>query len=93
VDILSSVPVRLTPVPTASGPEFEVESILAHRRCGRGYQFLALMWGNPIHNAEWQPARNFIDPNDITTEALHKYIHDHNLDLPLMLTSIKRGGE
>ena len=42
-DILSSIPVRPTPVPTALGPEYEVESTLAHRRRGHGFQFSKLM--------------------------------------------------
>jgi hypothetical protein len=53
LDISSSVPVRRTPVPTALGPEYKVEYILAHRRRGRGYHFLVLMKGDPIHDAEW----------------------------------------
>lgn len=93
LDISSPVPVRPTPVPTALGPEYEVESILAHRRRGRGYQFLTLMRGDPIHDAEWQPARDFIDPDGTMTEALQKYVQDQNLDLPLTRTSMKGGGQ
>ena len=93
LDISSSVPVRPTPVPTALGPEYEVESILAHRRRGRGYQFLTLMKGDPIHDAEWQPARDFIDPDGTMTEALMKYVQEQHLDLPLTRTSMKGGGE
>ena len=36
-DIPSPITVRPTPVPTALGPEYELESILAHRRRGHGY--------------------------------------------------------
>jgi hypothetical protein len=93
LDISFPVPVRPTPVPTALGPEYEVESVLAHRRRGRGYQFLTLMKGDPIHDAEWQSARDFIDPDGTMTQALQQYVQDHNLDFPLTRTSMKGGGE
>ena len=51
------------------------------------------MRGDPIHDAEWQPARDFIDPDGTITEALLTYVQDHNLDLPLTRTSMKGGGE
>jgi hypothetical protein len=53
VDISSPVSVRLAPVVTESGPEYEVESILALRPCGCGYQFLTLMKVDLLHDAEW----------------------------------------
>jgi hypothetical protein len=52
-NISSPIPVRPTPVPTSLGPEYEVESILAHRRRGPGYQLSTLTRGDPIHDAEW----------------------------------------
>jgi hypothetical protein len=59
---------------------------------GRGYQFLTLMKGDPIHDAEWQPARDFIDPDGTMTEALMKYVQEQNLELALTRTSMKGGG-
>jgi hypothetical protein len=92
-DTSSPVPVRPAPVATESGPEYEVEYILAHRPRGRGYQFLTLMKGDPLHDAEWQPARDFIDADGTMTEALQRYLREHNLDLLLTRTSMRGGGE
>jgi hypothetical protein len=92
-DISSPVPVRPDPVPTDLGPEYEVEAILAHRRRGRGYQFLTLMKGDPIHDAEWQPTRDFVDTDGTVTETLQTYLDEHGLALPLTRTSIPGGGE
>jgi hypothetical protein len=47
------------------------------------------MKGDPIHDAEWQPARDFIDPDGTMTQALQQYVQDHNLDFPLTRTSMK----
>jgi hypothetical protein len=74
------------------GPECEVESILAHRCRGRGYQFISLLKGDPIHNVEWQPARDFIDPDETMTEALMKYVQEQNFNLALTRMSMKGGG-
>jgi hypothetical protein len=92
-DISSPVPVLPAPVATELGPEYEVESILSHRPRGRGYQFLTLMKGDPLHDAELQPARDFIDADGTMTEALQRYLQEHNLDLPLTRTSMRGGGE
>jgi hypothetical protein len=66
---------------------------LAHRLRGRGYQFLTLMRGDPIHDAEWQPGSDFIDPDGTITEVLQTYAQEHNLDLPLTRMSMKGGEE
>jgi hypothetical protein len=68
------MPVRPTSVPTALGHEYEVDSISVHRRRGRGYQFLILVKGDPIHDAEWQPERESTDPDGTMTEALMKFV-------------------
>ena len=47
-DIAPSIPAEPEPVPRIEGNEYEVENILAHRRKGRGYQFLTLMKGYPF---------------------------------------------
>jgi hypothetical protein len=69
-DKSSHIPGRPTPSPRSLGPESEVESILAHKRRGPRIQFLTLMRGDPIRDAEWQPSRDFIDPDGTITEAL-----------------------
>ena len=46
-DIAIPVPERSAPVPTPLGDEYVVEEILAHRRRGRGLQFLTLMKERP----------------------------------------------
>jgi hypothetical protein len=51
------------------------------------------MTGDPIHDAEWQPARDVIDPDGTMTEALMKYVQEQHLDMPLTRTSMKGGGE
>jgi hypothetical protein len=51
------------------------------------------MKGDPIHDSEWQPARDFVDPDGTMTKALQQYAQDHNLDFPLTRTSMKGGGE
>jgi hypothetical protein len=75
------------------GPEYEVESIIAHRPRGRGYQFLTLLKGDPPHDTDWQPFRDFIDADGTMTEALQHCLREHNLDLPLTRTSMRGGGE
>ena len=79
-DIALDIPVRPDPVPDSTGElSFEVEAILAHRKRGRGYQWLALMKGSPQHEAEWQPTRDFIDLDGTLTEAFHSYIVKQNI--------------
>jgi hypothetical protein len=51
------------------------------------------MRDDPIHDAELQPARDFIDPDGTTAEALQKYVQEHNLDFPLTRTSMSGGRE
>lgn len=69
------------PVLMKYGDEMEVEAILDHRRRGRGYQFLTLMKGQPRHDAECRPTRDFVDPDGTTTEALLTYLHENNMTL------------
>lgn len=58
---------------------FVVERILAHRKKGRGYQWLTLMKGTPTHDAQWQPTKDFIDNDGTMTKAFLDYISAHNL--------------
>lgn len=67
------------PVPSATGLLFVVDRILAHRKRGRGFQWLTLMKGTPRHEAQWQPTRDFLDPDGMVTAAFHEYIVEHNL--------------
>lgn len=71
---------RPDPVPDISGDLlFQVERILAHRKRGRGYQWLTLMTGSPQHEAEWQPTRDFVDADGTLTGAFRDYIVEHGL--------------
>lgn len=56
-----------------------VDRILAHRRRGRGWQFLTLFQESPLHEAEWKPLRDFVDRDNTITQALHEYIVSHGL--------------
>ena len=60
------------------GNEYAVESILDHSQRGRGHQLLTLMTGAPQHEAEWQPARDFVDKDGTVTEFWHIYIVEKN---------------
>lgn len=75
VDIARTEVPRPEPVPDERGELlFVVDSILKHRRRGRGLQFLTLMRGAPQHEAEWQPTRDFVDADGTLTAALKTYI-------------------
>ena len=78
-DIGVILPSRPDPVPTVDGEEFVVDKILQHRKRGRGFQFLTLMKGSPTHDAEWQPARDFIDKDGTMTEPFLEYIKEHGI--------------
>ncbi len=71
----------LAPVPTEYSDEFLVETILGHRKRGRGCQFLSLMKGALEYDAEWQLGRDFMDPDGTLTRALAEYIKKHNITL------------
>ena len=49
-EIEALLPPRPEPVPAIDGDECIVEEILAHRKKGRGYQFLPLWNGYPSHD-------------------------------------------
>ena len=54
---------------------YEVETILSHRRRGRGYQYFIKWWGYPISDASWEPEHVFSDDGDI----LRQYKCCHHL--------------
>ena len=76
VDIRADAVERPEPVPAVDGDENYVEAILKHRKRGRGYQFLTLMKGSPIHDAEWQPTSDFVDRDGTVTDVCQKYIKE-----------------
>jgi transposase InsO family protein len=54
---------------------YEVETILNHRRRGRGYQYFIKWRGYPISDASWEPEHSFSDDGDLLTQ----YKLRHNL--------------
>lgn len=56
-----------------------IDKILQHRKSGSGYQWLAAKTGAPLHEAEWQPTRDFIDDDGTMTKAFHDYVKHHIL--------------
>ena len=54
---------------------YDVETILNHRRRGRGYQYFVKWRGYPISDASWEPERSFSEDGDILTQ----YKIRHNL--------------
>ena len=100
-EIAVETPVKPDPVPTNTGEEYEVEAILRHRKKGSGFQFLTLMKGDPTHDAEWQPTRDFVDRDGTMNEKFYEYIkknrilqdlwHDQNHNV--VGTTTREGGE
>ena len=54
---------------------YEVETILNHRKRGRGYQYYVKWRGYPISDASWEPEHAFSDDGD----TLAQYKQRHNL--------------
>ena len=46
---------------------YEVESILKHRRRGRGYQYFVKWSSYPISEASWEPEHVFSEDSDLLT--------------------------
>ena len=44
-----------------------METILNHRKRGRGYQYFVKWWGYPITDASWEPEHVFSDDSDSLT--------------------------
>ena len=53
---------------------YEVETILNHRKRGRGYQYYVKWQGYPISDASWEPENSFSDDGDTLT--WYKLRHD-----------------
>ncbi len=70
---------RPDPVPTIEGTEYIVDKILKHRRKGRGFQFLTLMKGDPTHDAEWQPTKDFVDKDGTMNDVFLDYIKKNEI--------------
>ena len=66
-----------TPPPDiVNGEEvYQVETILKHRRRGRGYQYLIKWEGYPITEASWEPESAFSDNGNL----LDEYKQQHQL--------------
>ena len=47
---------------------YQVETILKHRRRGRGYQYLIKWEGYPITEASWEPKSAFSNDGDLLKE-------------------------
>ena len=62
-----------------SGDEQIVDSILAHGKRGRGFQFLTLMKGDPDHDATWQPTKDFVDRDGTVTNIWLEYIKKNHI--------------
>lgn len=78
--IHASCPERARPFINDIGEEvIDVQAILAHRRKGRGWQFLTQFRNTPCHEAEWKPLRDFIASDGTITLALHTYLTQTNL--------------
>ena len=54
---------------------YEVETILNHRKRGRGYQYFVKWRGYPISDASWEPEHSFSDDGD----TLAQYKSRHHL--------------
>ena len=52
---------------------YEIESILRHRKRGRGYQYLIKWDGYPISEASWEPEEVFTDDGDVLTQYKRRH--------------------
>lgn len=55
------------------------DHILGHHCPGASYQWLAAIRDAPLHEAQWQPRRDFIDNDGTITAAFLSYVKDDNL--------------
>ena len=54
---------------------YEIETILNHRKRGRGHQYLIKWKGYPISDASWEPEQGFSDDGD----TLKRYKLRHHI--------------
>ena len=52
---------------------YEVETILGHRRRGRGHQYYVKWKGYPISEASWEPEQVFSDDGDLLTRYKQRH--------------------
>lgn len=64
-------PSALNPLPNQMVPNYYM------RKRGAGYQWLAAKTGASLHEADWQPTRDFVDPDGTINEAFRRYICAH----------------
>lgn len=71
---------RPAPLTQADGTTLiYVDKIFQHCKRGVSYQWLAVKADAQLHEAEWQPTKDFVDADGSITEAFHEYIVQHNL--------------
>lgn len=70
---------RSQPFRDSIGGVIMVSRILSHRKRGRGWQFLTLYQNASMHEAEWKPLRDFVDPDNTITKDLHDFIVEHDM--------------
>lgn len=79
-DISKPATQRPAPIPRPDGScLIYVDWILRHRKLGKGFQWLTAKTGTPLHEADWQPTRDFVDSDGTINENFHRYICAHNL--------------
>ena len=59
--------------------EWIVDKILAHRRVGKGVQYLTVYAGYRDIDATWQPRRDFMNNGHVTNQILKNYEKEHGL--------------
>jgi hypothetical protein len=55
---------------------YEIETILRHRKRGRGYNYFVLWKGYPITDASWEPASSFTQGGE---KILKEYQERHSI--------------
>jgi len=55
---------------------YEIETILKHRKRGRGYNYFVLWKGYPITDASWEPASSFTQGGE---KILKEYQERHSI--------------
>jgi hypothetical protein len=61
--------------------EYEVEEILKHRKCGRGYQYLVKWKNYPLNERMWEPRRHLTNAGKL----LDRYNVEHNIVIRALL--------
>ena len=62
------------PAQLVQGEEvYEIETILKHRKQGRGYQYYVKWEGYPISDASWESESSFSDDGDLLTQYKRRH--------------------